>query len=376
MALRAFQTVVILVSLLALGVFAASAARVLQTQRAPDPIERSVLEVAARQARHQPIYRDPGNPNAPALLPGFPIAVAALAADPSPGLLEARVTALGAALFAAILVALIVQLECGSWTLAIAAACFALFAQGLLAMPAGVARPQSLMVALVLLGLLTIRHLPGILGALAGAVLFALATFVEPQATWFAGGAAVSMALERNRRGAVFALATGVLIAAGYAWMSYEFGPWFNWSAFDRPLDTLHFDAVLPLRELFDPLLRTFGVWTIAALLSLSMETEPWSGRVGLWMCVGVAALLGALAATQSRLFGPEALVPGIVALSLMGPILAQRVTRHLSAWRDPDRAGGENVVCAATLFQFAAVLAAAPVDRWLPGVIAAWPFR
>jgi len=108
----------------------------------------------------------------------------------------------------------------------------------------------------------------------------------------------------------------------------------------------------------------------------LSMETEPWSGRVGLWMCVGLSALLGAITATQSRLYGPEALIPGIVALSLMGPILAQRVTRHLAAWRDPDRAGGENVVCAATLFQFFAVLAAAPVDRWLPGVIAAWPFR
>ena len=75
------------------------------------------------------------------MLPGFPLAVAALAADPSPGLLEARVTALGAALFAAILVALIVQLECGGWTLAIAAGCFALFARAL-AMPAGVARPH------------------------------------------------------------------------------------------------------------------------------------------------------------------------------------------------------------------------------------------
>src|SRR6187549_1644694 len=253
MALRAFQAVVIVVSLLALGIFAASAARVLQSHRAPDPVERVVLDAAARQARHQPIYIDPGSDEAPALLPGFPIAVAVLAADPSPGLLEARLTALAAALFAAILVALIVQLECGSWTLAIAAGSFALFAQGLLAMPAGIARPQSLMVALVLLGLLTIRHLPGVLGALCGAVLFALASFVEPQATWFAGGAAVSMALERNRRGAVFALATGVLIAAGYAWMSYELGPWFNWSAFDRPIAALRFDAVLPLRALFDP---------------------------------------------------------------------------------------------------------------------------
>jgi hypothetical protein len=376
MALRAFQTLVIVASLVGALVFAASAARMLRTHRTPDAIERAVLEAAARQAHHQPIYADPGRADAPTLLPGYPVAVAALAADPSPGLLEARVTALGAALFAAILVALIVQLECGSWTLAIAAGSFALFAQGLLTLPAGVARPQSLMMALVLLGLLTIRHLPGIAGAAAGALLFAVATFVEPQAAWFAGGAAVSLALERNRRGRVFVLTTGVLVAAGYVWLSHALGPWFNWSAFDGPLSALRFDAYAPLEALADPLLRTFGVWTIAALLSLSMEVEPWSGRTGLWMCVGAAGLLGAIAATQSRQFGPEALVPGILVLSVLGPILAQRVTRHLAAWRDPDRAGGENVVCAATLLQFAAVFIAAPIDRWLPGVIAAWPFR
>ena len=376
MSVRAFQALLLVASLCALYVFAASAIRVLRTHRAPDPIERVVLDSAARVARHQFVYTDPGSPETPPLLPGFPLAVAAVAADPSPGLLEARVTALGAAVFAAILVVLIVQLECGSWILALAAGAFALFAQVLLAMPAGVARPQSLMIALVLLGLLTIRHLPGVAGAACGAVLFALATFVEGQAAWFAAGAALSLTLEGNRRGLVFALTAGILVAAGYAFLSQELGPWFNWSAFDAPLASLRFDWVLPLRALFDPMLRTFGVWTIAALLSLSMETEPWSGRTGLWMCVGFSAFLGAIAATQSRLFGPEALVPGIVAVSLMGPILAQRVTRHLAAWRDPDRAGGENVVCAATLLQFAAVLAAAPVDRWLPGVIAAWPFR
>lgn len=376
MAQRAFQVVVIVVSLLALGVSGAVARRVLDTHRHPDATETAIIDAARRVAHHQPIYVDPGSENVPAILPGFPIAVATVAADGSPGLLDARVTALASALFAAILVALIIQLECGSWSLAIAAASFALFAQGLLAMPAGIARPQSLMISLVLLGLLTIRHLPGWAGAVLGAVLFAAASFVEPQAGWFAAGAAVSLALERNKRGAVFALTTGVLIAAGYAWMSYELGPWFNWSAFDGPISAMRFDAIVPLRSLFDPILRTFGVWTIAALLSLSMETEPWSGRVGLWMCVGLASFLGAITATQSRLFGPEALVPGIVALSLLGPILAQRVTRHLAAWRDPDEAGGQNVVCAATLLQFAAVLAAAPVDAWLPGVMAAWPFR
>src|SRR5689334_18000676 len=126
MALRAFQTVVIFVSLLALGVFAASATRVLHDRRSPDPVEHAVIALAGRFAHHQPLYVDPGNETAPSMLPGFPIAVATVAADGSPGLLDARVTALAAALFAALLCPLIVQLECGSWPLAVEAACFAL----------------------------------------------------------------------------------------------------------------------------------------------------------------------------------------------------------------------------------------------------------
>jgi len=59
--------------------------------------------------------------------------------------------------------------------------------------------------------------------------------------------------------------------------------------------------------------------------------------------------------------------------LSLLGPILLQRVARYLAAWKDPDRPGGEGVVHAAVMLQFAALFAAVPVSSWLPNVIGLW---
>ena len=86
-------------------------------------------------------------------------------------------------------------------------------------------------------------------------------------------------------------------------------------------------------------------------------------------MCAGIAAVFGAAVATQSRAFGPADLLPTVALLSVIGPIMAHRVTRHLAAWRDPDQIGGEAVACAAMLLQFAAVLAAAPLGKWFSAV-------
>jgi hypothetical protein len=375
MALRALQVSLLVVSFAALAMFASSARRVFVAHVPPDPIESTVLELATRHAHREPMYPDSGT--TAAMLPGYPLAVAAISEPFSPTLLHVRVLALFAALVGAALVGLIVHMQTGSWTLAVASGSFTLLAQCLVATPAGIARPQSLMVALALLGLATLRWLTGLWGAGVAGAIFALAIFVEPTAVWLAAGAAWSLDLGRNRRSATFALVAGVLVAVGYVALSRSLGPWFNYSAFDEPIALLQIDGLRPWRALADPILRTFSVWTIAALLSFSMTTEPWVGRGGLWMCAAIASVAGAAASTQSRAFGPESLLPAIALLSVLGPIMAQRVTRHLAAWRDPDEvAGGEAVACAATLLQFAAVLAAAPASPWLPHVVASLPGR
>jgi hypothetical protein len=368
MALRALRTVLLTVSLTALLAFALSAYRSLGPTRPASPLEKTVLELASRRFHEQPMY--PDSAVGATLLPGFPLAVAAIAEPLPPTMLHVRGLGLFATIVGAVLIGLIVHMQTASLPLAIASGSFALLAQGLIATPAGLACPQSLMIVLALLGLLTLRFLAGTGGAIAGGVLFAAAVFVEPTAAWLVAGAAWSLDLGRTQRAAAFVITCGVLVAIGYVALSRWLGPWFNYNAFDAPLTLLQPDALRPWRALADPILRTFCVWTIAALLSFSMTTEPWVGRGGLWMCAGIAAVFGAAISTQSRAFGPADLLPTIALLSVIGPIMAHRVTRHLAAWRNPDEVGGEAVACAAMLLQFAAVLAAAPVSRWIPSLV------
>jgi hypothetical protein len=369
----ALRVLVVLTSLLALTLFATSARRYVPRGHTVDPFETAILESSARFVRHEPMYVEPVQ-DQPLFMPGFALCVAAIAGDVPPELWQVRALGLGATILVAILIALIVQLECGSWTLALAGGSLALLGQGFLASPPGIARPESLMLALVLLAVMTLRHVPGAIGAVLGAIPLAAAVFVEPQALWFVLGALASLTLERSHRATAFMFTAGLLVAAGYVASSRWLGPWFNFEAWDGPTQALQFRALGPVRFVGDLLLRTLGVWMMAALLSFSMATEPWLGRGGIWMCMGVSALVGGLVATQSRTFGAEAFLPSIVLVSLVGPLMIQRVTRHLAAWDDPDRPGGENVVLAAVLLQFAAILAAVPLERWLPGVLGAWP--
>lgn len=370
----ALRTLVMVAAVLALVLFVSSALDALGAKRGADPVEQRVLDGASRFARGETIYQEPKSGGEPSILPGLPIALSVLSGDDAPSLGQLRALALGACLLAAILVALIVQMECSSWMLALVAGSFALMAQGMLTTATALALPHSFMLALILLGFMTIRHLPGVGGAFLGAIPIAAAVFVEPQASCFAAGAGFSLALERNRRFATFAITAGILLGAGYLALSRLQGPWFNFNAWDAPMEALRFSATGVLGFVGDHLLRTLGVWTMAALLSFAMTTEPWSGRCGLWMCLGLSAFLGGLASTQSRAFGVESLLPSIVVMSLVGPIMMQRVTRHLAAWKDPDQAGGENVIFAAAILQFVALLAAVPAERWAPGLARLWP--
>jgi len=81
---------------------------------------------------------------------------------------------------------------------------------------------------------------------------------------------------------------------------------------------------------------------------------------------MGIGALAAGLLSTQSTAFGPHALIPSVVALSLVGPISIQRVTRHLSAWPGSSRLGGQGVVLAALALQFIVFLSSVSPSQWL----------
>jgi hypothetical protein len=223
----------------------------------------------------------------------------------------------------------------------------------------------------VLLAFLALRLTNGIAGALLSAALFAAAFFTALEAAWFVAAALFALSIEERRRLVVLALAAMVLMGGGYAALSQTLGPWFNFSAFDSPLRAIRLGVTGPLRYVGDHLLGRMAVPTLAAVLSFAMPTPPWRGKTGLWTCMGIAAVLVGLLATQSAAPAPESRIPAVVALAILGPISMQRVTRHLSSWPGSSRLGGQGVVLAALTLQFIVFLSCLAALPWRSGNIA-----
>jgi len=371
---RTFLIFLFLVSTLALVAFVYVAARIVGRPHAIDPVEVSVLEGAERLAHGDPLYVAPAAADEPSLMPGYPFAVSLLVGAFGPGLWEPRALALLATLLIALMILAIIRLETESWTLAVAGVGFLLLGYGLLAEPPAVARPETLMLLLALLGFFALRLTNGVVGVLLSSVLFAAAFFTDLAAAWFVAAAIFALMIDEPRRLVVFTLTIAVLIGGAYVAFSQMLGPWFNFNAWDHPLAALRFSAARPLHYVGDHLLGKLGVLSLAAVLSFAMPTQPWRGKGGLWMCMGIAALLGGLLSTQSTAFGPQSLIASVVVLALVGPISMQRVTRHLAAWPGSSRLGGQGVVVAALTLQFIVFLACLSPSRWLSGMVSAQP--
>jgi hypothetical protein len=160
---------------------------------------------------------------------------------------------------------------------------------------------------------------------------------------------------------------SGLLLAAGFVLLSQRLGPWFNFNAWDAPLGSFYAHPGNALRYLTSHLLGKFSVWVLAALLAFAMPTQPWVGKRGMWMFLALAAIAGCLVSTQTNRFDPTLLIPGMVALALLGPIMVQRVAHHLSAGDDPDLPASDGVIVTALALQFLVLLSAMPAARWVP---------
>jgi hypothetical protein len=272
-----------------------------------------------------------------------------------------RAVSLVALLLLACVIGAIVGTECRSWIYALASGSLALIGCGLLCMLPGLGRPEPLMLLLVLLGFMAMRFTDGITGAIVGALLLSAGFFVDQQAAWFAAGAYVAMAIESRRRLVAYAVTLGVLVGGGYLVLSYQFGPWFNFAAWDEPFSALRYSVSGELRYLAGHLFGTLGIFTITVILSFALHARPWYGKGGIWLYMGVAAVLAGLLSTST-----PTLLPTIVALSVLGTISMQRVTRHLAAWGGSEKYGGECVVLAGLALQFFVLCAAIPADFWM----------
>jgi hypothetical protein len=358
MVLRILRGALFLASAVGLALFVMAAVRTVKHRDALDPVERGVVERVERLASGGPLHLEPDPPGAPSLMPGLPAAAFAFGQLFGTDLWVARALALLAAVSVAALVLAVVLLETGSWTLGVSAVGFALMGHALLAGAPGAARTEAPMLLLVLLGFLALRLGTGLRGAALAALPLAAAFFTDPQAVWFVAAAFVALALGERGRLVAFTLSIAVLLGGGYAGLSQLLGPWFNFDAWDGPLGTVRASGTDPLHFVGNHLLGRLGVATLAAVLSFAMPTPPWRGSGGLWMCLGIAALLAGLASTQTTTWGPDALLPSVVALSILGPLSMQRVTRHLSAWPGSSRLGGQGFVLVAVALLFVVFLA------------------
>ena len=348
-------------SLLAVATFLFFAMRDIESDNAAHPTEAAMLEHAARMVEGKQVYSEPMGAE-PAIMPGLPAVSYFLIREWGAHLWVVRFVSLIALLLLAGVIGAIVGTECGSWTYALASGSIVLIGAGLLGMIPGLARPEALMLLLVALGFMLMRYTEGIIGAILGAIFLSAGFFVDQQAAWFAAGAYVAMALESRRRLVAYAVTLGVLVGGGYAYLSYLFGPWFNFAVFDGPLHALRYSAGEELRFLSGHLLGTLGIFTITILLSFALHARPWYGKGGIWLYMGATAVLAGLSATTAS----QALLPTIVVLSALGTISMQRVTRHLAAWGGSEKHGGECVVLAALALQIFVLCASIPADRWM----------
>jgi hypothetical protein len=324
---------------------------------AADPVEVSVLDHATRLANGQMMYAEPSGRGVP-LLPGFPVAVSWLVREFDAAAWEPRFVSLLATFLTAIAVGFIVRGETLSWTLGAAAAGLLLMSQGAVTGVAGCARPEPLMLLLVILGCQALRYLTGIFGAVLASMFFSAACFAHPAALVFAIAAMLHLRVHDLRRMVAYTIGVGVLVCGTQLWLSHAFDPWFSYVAWDLGLRAMLFAPGALVQFVGIQLLGTLGVFMLATVLSFALPIPPWRGAVGIWTWMTFAAITAGIITTQAGASPSEALRSTAMILAIVGPVSVQRVTQHLSNWPGGSRLGGHAVVLTALALQFVTLFA------------------
>ncbi len=368
MIVRTARILLWLASAVAIGGFLVLAALQLRVTHPAGAAELAVLDHARRILRGELLYVAPTRQFAVPLMPGMPLVVAWLVGFLGDGIQAPRLVMLVSAVLVAGIASLVVRAETRSGILGAVSAGLLLAGLSVFTLREGSATPVPLALALGLGGLAALRFRTGDGGPIVAAVLVSAAFFVHPIAAAFLLAAAVSL-LEHRRHCLMFLVSSALLCGGGYVLLSAKLGPWFNFNAWDAPLADLRFRPVILLQAIGDEILGRLGVLTISALLAFALPMRPWKGPTGLWMWSAAAILLVALLSTQSLRVSPQDLAPALVALAIIGPISAQRVTQHLAAWPGSSRFGGQGVVLVALTLQFVMLLAGATAVLLPPAV-------
>lgn len=347
-------------SSLAIGGFVVLAAMKLGASHPASPAETILLEHAQRLLRGERLYQPPASAFDVPVMPGLPLVASWFMYLFGEGLWAARLVTLLAVLGVAALVLTVVRRETRSGTLGMVSAGLLLAGLSIFTLRQGQASPAPLALALGVGGLAALRFDPGARGVVIAGVLLSAGFFVHPLTLALVAAAALSLFADHRRQCLLFLAVVAVLCGGAYPLLSDRLGVWFNFNAWDAPVAALRFRPLMLLHAIGDELLGRLGVLTISALLAFALPVRPWRGPTGVWMWSAIAVVVLALGATQNLRISPESLIPALVALAIVGPISAQRVTQHLAAWPGSSRLGGQSVVLVALVLQFVMLLAGA----------------
>ena len=346
-----------LASALALAGFLVLAWHALASGGTPDPLEVAILEQAGHFAQGESPYAGPHSGGV-ALMPVFPIVVSWFVRLFDAGVWEPRLVNLLATLLSALLVGSIVRAETKSSTFGATAAGLLLMSQGVANSDAAFARPEVLMLMLVIVGCQVLRFTSGIPGAMLASLFFSAACFTHPAGLAFALAALFHLRVFDPRRMVAYALGLAALVCTAQLQFSSVLGPGFNLVAWSTSLEAVRFEPIPLLQFVGTQLLGTLGVFTLATVLSFALPIPPWRGAVGIWTWMAFAALAAGLVSTQGTSATGEAMRATATILAIAGPVSAQRITQHLSNWPGGSRMGGQSVVLTALALQFVTLFA------------------
>ncbi|MEO5989314.1 MAG: hypothetical protein ABIU54_03895, partial [Candidatus Eisenbacteria bacterium] len=197
-------------------------------------------------------------------------------------------------------------------------------------------------------------------GALLGALLLAGACFTDSMALPFLLVAFLHCRERDTGKLLAFSIGTAVFLGGGHILMSRTLGQWYNFQASEAVWQSFRFDGQELIHLLGGELLGTFGVFTLAVVLSFALPVRPWRGAVGMWTWLAIAGVAAAVLASQNQALEAHGLLPAMLGLALAGPLAMQRVTRHLSASPGASTFGGEGLMLAALALQFLQLFASA----------------
>lgn len=305
-----------------------------------DCIEGVILDHIVRLTQGKPMYVEPTLHFIPlAYMPFYMTVSSWLVAIVGPAFWAPRLVSFLATWSVAALIAAAVRRETGARAIALAGAAIYLLGFGFTGSCYDVARPDSLMLVLVLAGLSALRFSSGTLGALASGLLMTLAFFTKQHAIVFAFTSAAHLALNDRRRLLPFALAIVVGCGGGYLLLTKTLGPWFAFYTWDVPSHWSQFSGIRVLHYVGDALVGTLGVLFIPTLLSLGLPSKPWRGPSGLWVWTGIGAIGTGLLATLDPAAYRHTLMPTMMAFSILGPLSLHRLALEATAYRANSRA-------------------------------------